>query len=75
MMYYENNQDMLLKMTQTYQLDYEVCRDILRRSFLLLVGAGTMICENRMDFSDEQVMVMMKQTVSDMVHGAKREEQ
>ena len=58
-------------MTQVYQLDYEVCRDILMRSFLLLIGVGTMICENSMIFTDEQVMVMMKQTVSDMVQGAK----
>lgn len=71
MMDYENNRDMLLKMTQLYELDFEVCRDILMRSFLLLIGVGTMICENRMDFSDEQVMAMMKQTVSDMVLGAK----
>lgn len=71
MMDYENNKDMLSKMTQIYQLDFEVCRDILMRSFLLLIGVGTMICENRMDFSDEQVMTMMKQTVSDMVLGAK----
>ena len=41
------------------------------RSFLLLIGVGNMICENCMDFSDEQVMAMMKQTVSDMVFGAK----
>ena len=71
MMDYENNQDMLLKMTQVYQLDYEICRNILMRSFLLLIGVGTMICENRMEFTDEQVMAMMKQTVSDMVLGAK----
>lgn len=71
MMDYENNQDMLLKMTQMYQLDYEACRDILMRSFLMLIGVGTMICENRMDFSDEQVMAIMKQTVTDMVHGGK----
>lgn len=68
---YENNQKMLLKMKEVYQLDYEVCRDILMRCFLLLIGVGTMICENNMDFSDEQVMTMMKQTVSDMVIGAR----
>ena len=57
---YENNRDMLSKMTEVYQLDYEVCRDILMRSLLLLIGIGTMICDGRMDFSDEQVMTMMK---------------
>ena len=68
---YENNREMLTKMTQVYQLDYEKCRDILMRSLLLLIGVCTMICDGRMEFSDEQVMAMMKQTVSDMVAGAK----
>lgn len=68
---YENNREMLTKMTQVYQLDYEKCRDILMRSLLLLIGIGTMICDGRMEFSDDQVMAMMKQTVSDMVAGAK----
>lgn len=71
MLDYENNQKILSKMTEVYGLDYEICRDILMRSFLILLGVGVMICENHMDFSDEQVMVMMKQTVSDMVKGAK----
>lgn len=44
------------------------------RSFLLLVGVETMICENRIEFSDEQVIAMMKQTVSDIVLGAKEVE-
>lgn len=73
MLDYENNQKMLCKMTEVYGLEYEVCRDILMRSFLLLIGIGAMICENHMQFGDEQVMTMMKQTVSDMVNGAKGE--
>ncbi len=68
---YENNRDMLSKMTEVYQLDYEKCRDILMRSLLLLIGVCTMICDGSMEFSDEQVMAMMKKTVSDMVNGAK----
>lgn len=71
MLDYENNKKMLLKMTEVYQLDFEVCRDILMRSCLFLIGIGAMICESHMDFSDEQVLQMMKQTVSDMVMGAK----
>ena len=35
------------------------------------MGIGTMICVNHMEFSDEQVALMMKQTVADMVQGAK----
>lgn len=37
-----------------------------------MLGIGTIICINHMDFRDEQVAVMMKQTVADMVQGAKR---
>lgn len=72
MMDYESNQKIISKMTQLYQLEPDVCKDILLRSSLFLVGTGTMICMNHMDFSHEQVADMMKQTVSDMVQGAKR---
>lgn len=72
MMDFENNRKMIDKMTELYQLDEDACKDILLRSCLFLVGIGTMICVNHMDFSDEQVADMMKQTVADMVQGAKR---
>ncbi len=72
MMNYESNQKIIAKMTQIYELEPDVCKDILLRSCLFLVGIGTMICMNHMDFSHEQVAGMMKQTVSDMVLGAKR---
>lgn len=71
MMNYENNQEMITKMTEVYGLDAEACKDILMRSLLMLVGAGAMICFNHMEFQDEQIMRMMKQTVADMVQGAK----
>ena len=70
-MNYENNQEMITKMTEVYGLDAEACKDILMRSLLMLVGAGAMICFNHMEFQDEQIMRMMKQTVADMVQGAK----
>lgn len=71
MMNFESNKKMIAKMTELYELDEDACKDVLLRSFLFLMGIGTMICVNHMDFSDEQVALMMKQTVADMVQGAK----
>lgn len=71
MMNYESNQRMIEKMSEVYQLDINVCKDILMRSCLFLLGISTMICVNHMDFNDEQVAAMMKQTVSDMVRGGR----
>lgn len=71
MLAYDSNQEMLAKMMVTYDLEREVCKDILVKGFLLLHGIATMVCTNHMDFSDEQVAGMMKDTVSDIVRGAK----
>lgn len=72
MMTYKSNQKMIEKMTEQYELDAESCKDILMRSCLFLLGIGTMICENHFTYTDEQISQMMKQTVADMVQGAKR---
>lgn len=71
MMIYKSNQKMIAKMTELYGLDAESCKDILVRSCLFLLGIGTMICENHFPYTDEQISQMVKQTVSDMVQGAK----
>lgn len=72
MMGFESNQKIIMKMKELYRLEESVCKDILLRSCLFLLGISTMICVNHIEFSDEQVAIMMKQTVSDMVSGAKR---
>lgn len=72
MMDFESNKNIVKKMEELYSLDSEECKDILLRSFLFLVGIGTMICVNHMEFSDKQIAIMMKKTVSDMVLGIKR---
>lgn len=73
MMSFESNEKLVSKMIELYELESDICKDILLRSCLFLMGIGTMICINRMTFSDEQVAGMMKQTVADMVQGAKRD--
>lgn len=37
----------------------------------MLIGIGTMMCINKIEFDDTQVKSIMKQTVSDMVLGCK----
>lgn len=74
MMNYESNQKIVTKMAELYHLELDVCKNILLRSCLFLIGIGTMICVNNMEFEDKQVADMMKQTVSDMVQGARRGE-
>lgn len=71
MMGFESNKRLISKMTELYHLDENSCKDILLRSCLFLIGISTMVCVNHMDFSNDQVEKMMKQTVSDMVNGAK----
>lgn len=72
MMDYESNEKLVFRMSELYQLEKDACKEILLRSCLFLIGIGTMICVNHMEFSDKQIADMMKQTVSDMVQGAKR---
>lgn len=71
MMGFESNKKMISKMAELYHLDENRCKDILFRSCLFLIGISTMICVNHMEFSNDQVEKMMKQTVSDMVNSAK----
>lgn len=73
MMGFESNHKIIAKMKELFCLEEYICKDILLRGCLFLMGISTMICVNHMDFSDEQVITMMKQMVSDMVMGAKGE--
>lgn len=73
MMSYESNRRMIQKMVAMYDLAPAKCEDILVRSCLFLAGICTMICENNIPFSDEQVSDFMVRTVTEMVQGAKRE--
>lgn len=68
---FKSNEKILLKMSELYGLAFAICKDILLRSFLLLHGIATMICVNHMEFSNQEIASMMKQSVADMVQGAK----
>lgn len=71
---YESIEKIIDKMMETYKIELEVCKDILLRAFLLLMGIGAMICVNHVDFYDSQVIDMINSTVNDMIQGAKNGE-
>lgn len=71
MMNYESNNKLIHKMTEQYGLDVLKCQDILMRCCLLLIGICTMMCENAVTFTDEQISAVMKQSVQDMIQGAR----
>jgi AcrR family transcriptional regulator len=72
MLAYESNHKILKKMIEIYELDLETCSEILVKAFLFLHGTASMIYTNHIEFTDEQAARMIKQTVEDMVQGAKR---
>lgn len=71
MMTYESNHKILDTLMEVYGLDREACKDVLIKGFLFLHGIATMISTNHMDFTDEEVASMMKETVIDIVRGKK----
>lgn len=68
---FESNRIMVAKMMEIFCLEEAVCKDILLRGLLFLMGICTVICADPARFSQDQVIAMMKKTVSDMVIGAK----
>lgn len=72
LMKYKSIEKIIDKMVEKYVLNPEICKDILFRCFLLLMGIGTMICVNHTDFSDIQVIDLISRTADDLVQGAKR---
>jgi len=70
---YTSNDMVLSKMQTQYMLSLDVCKDILFRSYVLLHGIGTLIFFNGLEISDEEIVDMIKQTVSEMVLFASKE--
>lgn len=68
---FESSRKMITQMMELFGLEESICKDILLRGCLFLMGICTMICVDHMEFSDEQVISMTQQTISDMVMGAK----
>lgn len=64
---YTSNDKVLSKMQVQYMISLDACKDILFRSYTLLHGIGTLVFFNGLEISDEEIINMIKQTVSEMV--------
>lgn len=71
LMSFESSTVMTAKMQAVFGLEEHICKDILLRGCMLLMGTGTMICTGHLELSNEQAMEIMRKTVSDMVTAAK----
>lgn len=64
------NQRLTAKIMESYDLDEATCEDVLLRCELFLLGIGTMICSQHMEFQDAYIHELMRRTVCDLVRGA-----
>ena len=66
------NQRLVSRIMEKYDLDQQTCEDVILRSELVLLGIGTMICSNHLSFQDDEVHAVMRRTVLDLVRGARK---
>ena len=65
------SQKLTTRVMELYDLDEKKCEDVMLRSELFLLGIGTLICSNHIEFSDEEIETMMNRTLADLVRGAR----
>lgn len=70
MLKFESSDHIISKLQADHSLSEEQCRDILLRTFSLLHGFGSLIAFNDLKTSDDEIAVLIKKTVVDMVQGA-----
>lgn len=68
-MNYESNHKLFDGIKKRYELDDDSCRDILQRSSLMVQGIATLIATTHINYTDEEVIAIIEQTVLDMVNG------
>ena len=66
----DNHRKMVSILSKNHQLTPQEGEDILIRSCIFLMGIGTMICINKMDINDQEVLAMMRRTLDDFISGA-----
>lgn len=68
---YTSNQAISKKMQLTHGLDPEDCHHILLRTFSLLHGFGALVSFNSFTVTDEEILALVRQTATEMLHSAK----
>ena len=64
-----NHRKMVSIISEAHDLTQKQGEDILVRSSIFLMGIGTMVCINKMDIQDEEVLAMMGRTLDDFISG------
>ena len=64
-----NHRKMISIISKAHDLNQEEGEDILIRSSIFLMGIGTMVCINKMDIQDQEVLDMMSRTLDDFIAG------
>lgn len=67
---YTSNEKVLSKIQTQYMVSLDDCKDILLRSYAILHGIGTLIFFNGFKIADEEIVDMLKRTISQMVSAA-----
>ena len=64
-----NHKKMVSIISKAHDLTQQEGEDILVRSSIFLMGVGTMVCINKMDIQDQEVLDMMNRTLDDFISG------
>ena len=68
-----NHRKMIQVIADARDLSLKESEDILIRSCIFLMGIGTMICINKVDMGEKEILCLMRRTVDDFVSGRKAE--
>lgn len=68
---WECNRKIISAFEQKYGLTSTECKDIFQRAFFMLFGVAAMIAKGKIDISNEEVLDMIKRTVTQMTGSQK----
>lgn len=68
-MTFESNKKIWNELKVTYQLDEKQCSDIMERISLLVHGIATLIATSNMQYTEEQIISIVENTLEDIVAG------
>ena len=68
-MTFESNKRIWNELKATYDLDEKECSDVMERISLLVHGITTLIATSSIQYTEEQIIVLVENTLEDMVTG------
>lgn len=70
-MTFESNKRIWNELKATYKLDEKECSDVMERISLLVHGITTLIATSSIQYTEEQIIAIIENTLEDMVTGIK----